>query len=115
MPRVKGGILSAKRRRNVLARVKGYRHARSKKERFAHEALQHAGKYSFNHRRDKKTDNRQLWIIRLNAALRLNGHKSYSSFIGKLKKQNIALDRKVLSTFAKDHPEVFSRIAKQVA
>jgi len=115
MPRVKGGILSAKRRRNVLARVKGYRHARSKKERFAHEALQHAGKYSFNHRRDKKTDNRQLWIIRLNAALRLNGHKSYSTFIGKLKKQNIALDRKVLSTYAKDYPEVFARIAKQVA
>jgi large subunit ribosomal protein L20 len=115
MPRVKGGIISAKRRRNVLARVKGYRHARSKKERFAHEALQHAGKYAFNHRRDKKTDYRQLWIVRLNAALRMNGHKSYSTFIGKLKKGGIQLDRKVLSTLAKDQPEIFARIAKKVA
>ncbi|MBP6860098.1 MAG: 50S ribosomal protein L20 [Candidatus Pacebacteria bacterium] len=115
MARVKGGVTSNKRRRNVLKRAKGYRHARSKKERFAKEALVHAGKYAFNHRKDKKTDMRQLWIVRLNAAVRENGFKSYSSFIDKLKKGGISLDRKVLSTLAMEHPEVFARVIKKVA
>lgn len=106
--------MANKRRKNLLKRAKGYRHGRSKKERYAHEALLHAGKYAFDHRRDKKTDFRQLWIVRLNAALRENGHKSYSTFINKLKKGNVALDRKVLSEFAKDHPEVFVRILKKI-
>ncbi len=106
--------MAQKRRKNVLKRVKGYRGIRSTKERFAHEALLHAGKYAFNHRRDKKTDFRQLWIVRLNAAVRENGHKSYSTFINKLKKGGIQLDRKVLSQFAAEHPEVFARIAQKV-
>src|SRR3989344_2274629 len=114
MSRVKGGVASAKRRRNVLKRAKGYRHGRSTKERYAHEALLHAGKYSFAHRRDKKNDFRQLWIVRINAAVRENGHASYSRFIGALKKHGVALDRKVLATFAKDHPQIFARIAKKV-
>jgi len=115
MTRIKGGVMAQKRRKNILARAKGYRHGRSKKERYAHEALMRAGKYAFAHRRDKKTDFRQLWIVRLNAAVRDNGHKSYSTFIHKLKTADIQLDRKVLSEFASDRPEIFSRIAKQVA
>jgi large subunit ribosomal protein L20 len=114
MARVKGGITSAKRRRNVLKRAKGYRHERSKKERRAHESLLHAGKQAFAHRRDKKNDFRQLWIVRLNAALRDNGQKSYSTFIAKLKKQGIQLDRKVLAAFAAENPEVFKRIVAKV-
>lgn len=114
MARVKGGVAAQKRRKNVLKRAKGYRGLRSKKERYAHEALLHAGKYSFNHRKDKKTDFRQLWIVRLNAAVRENGHKSYSTFINKLKKSGIQLDRKVLAQFAAEHPEVFTRITKKV-
>ena len=106
--------MAQKRRKNILERAKGYRHGRSKKERYAHEALMRAGRYAFAHRRDKKTDFRQLWIVRLNAAVRDNGHKSYSTFINKLKKNSITLDRKALSTFAFDHPAIFSRIAKQV-
>jgi large subunit ribosomal protein L20 len=106
--------MAQKRRKNVLLRAKGYRHGRSKKERYAHEALLHAGKYSFDHRKNKKTDFRQLWIVRLNAAVRANGHTSYSQFIGKLKKNGIQLDRKVLATFAKDQPEIFARISKKV-
>lgn len=106
--------MAQKRRKNILARAKGYRHGRSKKERYAHEALLHAGKYAFAHRRDKKNDFRSLWIVRLNAAVRDNGHTSYSQFIGKLKKNGMLLDRKVLATFAADHPEVFARIAKKV-
>lgn len=114
MARVKGGVISAKRRRNVLLRAKGYRHGRGTKERLAKESLVHAGKNAFNHRRDKKTDFRQLWIVRLNAALRDLGYKSYSTFIDSMKKKEIALDRKVLATFAATEPEVFARIAKQV-
>ncbi len=114
MPRVKGGVMAAKKRRNVLKRAKGYMHERSKKVRRAKESLVHAGKYAFAHRRDKKNDMRSLWIVRLNAALRENGVKSYSTFVSTLKKKGVALDRKVLATLAKDHPEVFKRVLAQV-
>lgn len=106
--------MAAKRRKNILKRAKGYRGIRSKKERYAHEALIRAGRYAFAHRKDKKGDFRRLWIVRLNAAVRENSHQSYSTFINKLKKGNIALDRKVLATFAADHPAIFARIAKQI-
>jgi large subunit ribosomal protein L20 len=114
MTRVKGGVTAAKRRRNILERAKGFRHGRSTKVRLAKESLVHAGKNAFNHRRDKKTVTRQLWIVRLNAAIRENGYQSYSTFIAKLKGKNIELDRKVLSEFAQKHSEIFTRIAKQV-
>ncbi|MBA3788945.1 50S ribosomal protein L20 [Patescibacteria group bacterium] len=114
MSRVKGGVISLKRRRNVLKRAKGYRHGRSTKERAAKESLVHAGQNSFAHRKDNKSNYRSLWIVRLNAAIRENGFKSYSTFIANMKKQNIELDRKVLSEFAQKEPEVFTRIAKQV-
>ncbi|MGD0328431.1 MAG: 50S ribosomal protein L20 [Minisyncoccia bacterium] len=114
MTRIKGGVMAQKRRKNVLKRAKGYRGLRSKKERYAHEALMRAGRYAFAHRRDKKTDFRQLWIVRLNAAVRDSDHKSYSTFIARLKKNGFALDRKVLAQFASDHPEIFTRIAKKV-
>jgi large subunit ribosomal protein L20 len=106
--------MSLKRRRNVLKRAKGYQHKRSTKERAAKESLVHAGKQAFANRRDKKNDMRSLWIVRLNAALRENGEKSYSTFIAKLKKSGVALDRKVLSTLAKDHPDAFKRVLAKV-
>ena len=114
MSRVKGGIISLKRRRNVLKRAKGYRHGRSTKERAAKESLVHAGQNAFAHRKDNKSDYRSLWIVRLNAAIRENGFKSYSTFIAHMKQKNMELDRKVLSEFAQKQPEVFARIAKQV-
>ncbi len=114
MARVKGGVNSAKRRRNILLRAKGYRHERSKKVRRAKESLVHAGKSAFAHRKDKKNDYRSLWIVRLNAALRELGQKSYSTFIAKLKKESIALDRKVLSEIAVKHPEAFARVVEKV-
>jgi large subunit ribosomal protein L20 len=114
MSRVKGGVTSLKRRRNILKRAKGYRHGRSTKVRLAKESLVHAGKNAFNHRRDKKTDMRQLWIVRLNAAIRENGFKSYSTFIAALTKKEIGLDRKVLSEIAQMDPEAFTRIAQKV-
>lgn len=114
MARVKGGVTSAKRRRNILLRAKGFRHGRSTKVRLAKESLVHAGKNAFAHRRDKKNDYRSLWIVRLNAAVREHGFKSYSTFIAMVKKANIGLDRKVMSEFAAKHPEVFTRIANKV-
>jgi|SRR3989344_4844918 len=112
MSRVKGGVTSAKRRRNVLKMVKGYRFGRSKKERQAREAIVHAGKYAFAHRRDKKNDFRRLWTVRINAAL---GEHSYSTFIGSLKKAGIAVDRKILAHLAAEHPDTFGRIVKKVS
>ena len=84
MSRVKGGVNSAKRRRNILVRAKGYRHGRSTKVRLAKESLLHAGRNAFAHRKDNKTNYRSLWIVRLNAAIREAGHKSYSTFLAKV-------------------------------
>ena len=102
-----------KRRRNVLKQVKGYRFGRSTKERKAREAIVHAGKYAFTHRREKKNDFRRLWNIKINAGVRPLG-LSYSTFIGALKKKGIALDRKILAQLAEFHPETFERIVKEV-
>ena len=114
MSRVKGGVSAHKRRINVLKRTKGFRHGRKSKLRQAHEGIMRAGRNAFAHRKDKKNDFRRLWITRLNAAIRENGGKSYSTFIAKLKSQNIELDRKVLAEFAAEHPETFARIQKKV-
>lgn len=100
-----------KRRKNILAQTKGYRFDRKSKERVAHEAIHHAGVHAFRHRRTKKRDFRRLFTLRINAAVREHG-LSYSKFIGSLKKGQIALDRKVLASLAKDHPEVFERLVK---
>ena len=114
MPRVKRGITSLKSRRNILKQVKGYRFARSKKERAAREALLHAGKYALAHRRDKKNDFRRLWQIKINAAVRPHG-LSYSRFIHALKEKNIDLDRKILAHLAEHHPAVFAKVIEVVA
>lgn len=102
-----------KRRRNILARVKGFRFDRSKKTRAALDALKHVGLHSFAHRKDKKNDFRQLWIARINAAIRPQG-MTYSRFMNVLKSKNIELDRKVLATLAKDNAVVFDRIVANV-
>lgn len=113
MARVKGGLMAQKRRRNILEQVKGYRFGRSKKKRQAREAIYHAQLHSFDHRKDKKGDFRQLWISRINAALQADGMK-YSRFIKALKDKSIGLDRKILATLAKDRPDSFQRIVDQV-
>ncbi len=113
MARVKRGTSKNKRRKNILAQVKGYRFARSKKERTAKEAIFHAGSYAFKHRKAKKREFRNLWSLRINAAVRPLG-LSYSRFIDVLKKKNIGLDRKSLAALAKDYPETFGRIVKSV-
>ena len=113
MTRVKKGVNALKTRRNVLKRVKGYRHGRSKKERQAYEAIVHAGSYALAHRRDKKGTMRRLWNVRINAALESH-NLSYSKFINALKKNNIAVDRKILATLAEKNPESFKRVVAKV-
>lgn len=105
--------MAQKRRRNILAQVKGYRLQRSKKKRAARDAIFHAESYAFAHRRKKKGDFRRLWTVRINAALS-NLDMKYSHFIKALADKNIKLDRKILATLAKDHPESFTRVVNEV-
>lgn len=113
MTRVKKGVHALKRRRSVLKQTKGMRHGRSSKERQAKDALLHAGNYAFAHRRDKKSDNRKLWNVKINAGAREEGI-SYSKLIDSLKKKNIEVDRKILANLAENNPETFKRILAKV-
>ena len=113
MSRSKKGVGALKTRRNVLRKTKGYRFGRSTKERQANEALVHAGKYAFAHRKDKKNDFRRLWNVRISGALKPQG-LSYSKFIGALKKKNIEVDRKIIATLIEKHPETFARLLVSV-
>lgn len=115
MARVKRGTTKNKRRKNLLAKTKGFRFGRKSKERVAREAIVHAGTYAFRDRRRKKREYRNVWTLRINAALRENGLPSYSKFIGSLKKKGVVLDRKVIAALAKDHPEAFVRFAQDIA
>ena len=111
MTRVKKGKIALKRRKNVLARTKGFRWQRKSKERAAKEALLHAGHHAFQDRRKKKGEFRALWNIKINAASRENG-VSYSQLINKLNKANIKLNRKMLSELAEHHPQIFKKIVE---
>ena len=112
MSRVKKGVNALKKRRNILKQVKGYRFGRSTKEAAAKDAIRHAGRSAFAHRRRKKKDFRRLFEVRINAAARLNG-TTYSKLIGALKKKNIGLDRKVLAQMAMESPASFTRVLEK--
>lgn len=109
MPRVKRGTQHVKRRRNLLARVKGFRWGRNSRIRVARTASLKAGVYAFRDRRAKKRTFRRLWTTKINAAARTNG-TTYSQLINALKTSGIDLDRKVLAQIAEKHPEVFTKI-----
>ncbi len=113
MPRVKRGTQHVKRRKSLLEKTKGMMWGRKSKIRLARPAMLKAGVYAYRDRRNKKRDFRRLWAVRINAAVRPLG-LSYSRFINKLKLANVTLDRKVLSTLAKDHPQVFEKVVDQV-
>ncbi len=116
MARVKGGKTSNKRRKNILAMTKGYRFGRSTKKRQAREAIFHAGKYAFAHRRDKKNDFRKLWNVRIGAGLQTTeGTFNYSRFINAMKKKGVLINRKMLAELAEKNPETFARVVKKVS
>ena len=113
MVRVKRSKTAHKRRKNLLKHTKGFRLGRKSKYRLAKEALQKAWSYAYRDRRVKKRNFRKLWQIQINAGCR-NFGLSYSKFIHLLKEKNVALDRKILATLAKEKPEIFKKIIEKV-
>lgn len=113
MARVKRGVMTKKRHKNILKQAKGFRWGRKKLFTKAKEAVIKAGKYARRDRRAKKRSFRSLWITRLNTALRLHGF-TYRAFIALQKDKQIELDRKVLSQMAVEHPETFKTLLEKV-
>jgi len=113
MPRVKRGTIKNKSRKNILAQVKGFRFGRSTKKAMANDAIAHAGNNAFNHRKDKKSNFRRLWNVKINAGVRKLG-LTYSRFIETLTKKGIKLNRKMLADIAEHEPASFERIVNSV-
>src|SRR5512133_3905461 len=109
MPRIKRGVMHTKHRKNILKRAKGMMWGRKNKIRIAKTAITKAGKYAYVGRKLKKRDNRMLMQVSINDEARECG-TTYSKLICALKKNDIILDRKVLSEIAMKHPEVFKKV-----
>ncbi len=112
MPRVKRGTKRRAKRKKILERASGYFLTKSKLYRSAKESVDRALKFAYAGRRQKKRQYRSLWIVRINAAAKLNG-LSYSQFISGLKKSGVELDRKILADLAVNDPAGFSALAGQ--
>ncbi len=110
MSRVKRSVHAKKKRREVLAKAKGYYGARSRRYRVAKEQLLHSGMYAYRDRRDRKGQFRRLWIARIGAGARQNG-MSYSTFMHGLGRAGVELDRKVLADLAVTDPQAFASLA----
>jgi len=109
MPRVKTGVVRRKRHKKVLKQAKGFFSGRRKHFRKAKEQIEHSMSYAYRDRKQNKREFRKLWIIRINAACRLND-MSYSVFINGLKKAGIELDRKILADMAMNDAAAFSAV-----
>ena len=112
MPRVKRGVIAHARHHKILKAAKGYYGARSRVYRVAVQAVTAAGQYAYIGRKQKKRDFRKLWIVRINAAARLNG-LSYSRFINGLHKAQIEIDRKILSDIAIQDKVTFTKLVEK--
>ena len=108
--RVKTGVVRTRRHKRLLKQARGFYSGRRKHFRKAKEQLERSLVYAYRDRRQKKRDFRRLWIVRINAAARLNG-LNYSTFMHGLKLANIELDRKILADMAMNAPESFTKIA----
>ena len=109
MPRVKTGVVRRRRHKKILKLAKGFYSGRRKHFRKAKEQVEHALVYAYRDRRAKKRDFRKLWIVRINAACRLNDI-NYSRFIQGLKLAGIELDRKILADMAMNDPQSFKSV-----
>ncbi|MBN2896829.1 MAG: 50S ribosomal protein L20 [Campylobacterales bacterium] len=107
MPRVKTGVVRRRRHKKVLKAARGFFSGRRKHFRKAKEQLERSMYYAFRDRKQKKREFRKLWIIRINAACRLNDI-SYSRFMNGLNKAGIELDRKILADMAMNDAKAFS-------
>ncbi len=113
MPRSVNSVAKRARRKKVLKQAKGYFGRRKNVWTIAKNAVDKAMLYAYRDRRNKKRTFRALWIMRINAGARAHG-LSYSQFIGKLKTNNIELNRKVLADLAMNNPEAFKAIVDKV-
>lgn len=113
MARIKGAVNAHKKRRRVFKLSKGYWGAKSKQYRAAKEQVARSLRYAYTGRKLRKRDFRRLWITRINAATRQNG-MSYSVFMNGLKKNNINVNRKMLSEIAINDPEGFAALVNKV-
>ena len=112
MARVKGAMMTRKRRKKTLKMAKGYYGAKSKLFRTAKEAVMKSGNYAYIGRKQKKRDFRRIWITRISAGCKLNGMNS-STFINGLKKAGVDLNRKMLSEIAISDPAAFTALCEQ--
>jgi len=113
MPRSVNSVASRARRKKVLKQAKGYFGRRKNVWTVAKNAVDKAMLYAYRDRRNKKRSFRGLWIARINAGARLHG-MSYSQFMGKIKANNIELNRKVLADLAMNNPEAFKAIVEKL-
>ena len=114
MPRAKNKVASHRKRRNFIKLAKGYWGARKNVWTIAKHHIEKGLQYAYRDRRVKKRTFRALWIVRINAAARMNG-TTYSHLMHDLKVNNILINRKVLANFAMNQPEVFTKIVKSVS
>ncbi len=112
MARVKGAMMTRKRRKKVLKLAKGYFGAKSKLFRTAKEAVMKSGQYAYIGRKQRKRDFRRLWITRISAAAKING-MNYSTFMNGLKKANITLNRKMLAELAVSDAAAFAGLVEK--
>ena len=112
MARVKGAMMTRKRRNKILKAAKGYWGAKSKHFKMAKEQVMKSGNYAFAGRKMKKRDFRSLWITRISAQAKVNG-MNYSTMMHGLKKAGITLNRKMLAELAVSDKEAFAALAAQ--
>ncbi|OGY28574.1 MAG: 50S ribosomal protein L20 [Candidatus Woykebacteria bacterium RIFCSPHIGHO2_12_FULL_43_10] len=116
MARVKKGLTKRARHKRILKLTAGFRGAKNRLVRVAHEAMLHSGQYAFAGRKLRKRDMRALWIERINAGLGLTSQGvSYSRFIKNLKDQKVELDRKILSDLAYSDMDTFTKVVEKVS
>ena len=112
MARIKGAMMTRKRRNKTLKLAKGYFGAKSKHFKMAKQAVMKSGQYAYIGRRQRKRNFRQLWITRISAAAKSNG-MNYSTFMNGCKKAGITLNRKMLSEIAIHDAEGFAAIVEK--
>mgnify|MGYP000703082427 CR=1 FL=1 len=113
MPRSLNSVASRARRKKIIKLAKGYYGRRKNVWTVAKNAVEKAMLYAYRDRKTKKRNFRALWIARINAGARLHG-MSYSQFMGKIKTNNISLNRKVLADLAMNHPDAFKAVVEKV-
>lgn len=113
MPRVKRGVTAHRRHKKILKQAKGYFGRRKNVYTVAKNAVEKGMLYAYRDRKNNKRNFRSLWIIRINAAARMHG-MSYSQFMGKLKANQIELNRKVLADLAVNNPAAFKAVVDKI-